>query len=286
MWSETIGYREYRHPYLTGFFRAVAESIPLTGTEDLLDLGCGVGEVALGFAPFVASLTGMDLEQPMLDALQNRALAMGVNMRLIRSRVEDAPADLGRFHLITMGRAHWFMHTPTSLIRLDQWLMPGGAILVCLPVPDPHHAEWHRVYEGTRDKWVRGNLREMTRLTADQFFRDTDFIRVKQVIVQGEKQLELEHLVYRALGTANTSRAMLGAEADEMIAAIRAAMAPYFRNGPITEKHLTLGSVYRRRLTRNPKDPTSWGKVGRNETCPCGSGKKFKHCHGRYAKSC
>ena len=34
---------------------------------------------------------------------------------------------------------------------------------------------------------------------------------------------------------------------------------------------------------RNPKDPTTWGKVGRNEACPCGSGKKFKHCHGRYA---
>jgi preprotein translocase subunit SecA len=34
---------------------------------------------------------------------------------------------------------------------------------------------------------------------------------------------------------------------------------------------------------RNPQDPSSWGKVGRNEACPCGSGKKFKHCHGRYA---
>jgi preprotein translocase subunit SecA len=34
---------------------------------------------------------------------------------------------------------------------------------------------------------------------------------------------------------------------------------------------------------RDPKDPTSWGKVGRNEVCPCGSGKKFKHCHGKYA---
>jgi preprotein translocase subunit SecA len=33
---------------------------------------------------------------------------------------------------------------------------------------------------------------------------------------------------------------------------------------------------------RNPQDPQSWGKVGRNEACPCGSGKKFKHCHGRY----
>ena len=28
-------------------------------------------------------------------------------------------------------------------------------------------------------------------------------------------------------------------------------------------------------------DPASWGKVGRNEPCPCGSGKKFKQCHGR-----
>jgi preprotein translocase subunit SecA len=34
---------------------------------------------------------------------------------------------------------------------------------------------------------------------------------------------------------------------------------------------------------RNPNDPATWGKVGRNEVCPCGSGKKFKHCHGRFA---
>jgi preprotein translocase subunit SecA len=33
---------------------------------------------------------------------------------------------------------------------------------------------------------------------------------------------------------------------------------------------------------RDPKDPATWGKVGRNEACPCGSGKKFKHCHGRF----
>jgi preprotein translocase subunit SecA len=34
---------------------------------------------------------------------------------------------------------------------------------------------------------------------------------------------------------------------------------------------------------RNPKDPATWGKVGRNESCPCGSGKKYKHCHGKYS---
>ena len=30
-------------------------------------------------------------------------------------------------------------------------------------------------------------------------------------------------------------------------------------------------------------DPSTWGNPGRNEACPCGSGKKFKHCHGRLA---
>jgi preprotein translocase subunit SecA len=36
-------------------------------------------------------------------------------------------------------------------------------------------------------------------------------------------------------------------------------------------------------LERDPANPASWGRVGRNEACPCGSGKKYKHCHGRYA---
>lgn len=36
-------------------------------------------------------------------------------------------------------------------------------------------------------------------------------------------------------------------------------------------------------MERNPNDPSTWGKVGRNEACPCGSGKKYKHCHGRFA---
>ena len=28
-------------------------------------------------------------------------------------------------------------------------------------------------------------------------------------------------------------------------------------------------------------DPSTWGSPARNDECPCGSGKKFKHCHGR-----
>ena len=31
----------------------------------------------------------------------------------------------------------------------------------------------------------------------------------------------------------------------------------------------------------NEKDRSTWGNPGRNDKCPCGSGKKFKHCHGK-----
>src|SRR5947209_5276705 len=60
---------------------------------------------------------------------------------------------------------------------------------------------------------------------------------------------------------------------DEMALA-RAGAATLAQHG-ITTASLT--------QERNPKDPTSWGKIGRNEACPCGSGKKYKHCHGRLA---
>lgn len=36
-----------------------------------------------------------------------------------------------------------------------------------------------------------------------------------------------------------------------------------------------------RKGTADPNDPSTWGKVARNDLCPCGSGKKYKHCHGQ-----
>ena len=36
-----------------------------------------------------------------------------------------------------------------------------------------------------------------------------------------------------------------------------------------------------RNATFNAQDPSTWGQTQRNAPCPCGSGKKFKHCHGQ-----
>ncbi|TMJ23049.1 MAG: preprotein translocase subunit SecA, partial [Alphaproteobacteria bacterium] len=61
---------------------------------------------------------------------------------------------------------------------------------------------------------------------------------------------------------------------EDELALARAGAETLARHGITSEKPAS---------ERRPADPTSWGKVGRNEACPCGSGKKYKHCHGRYA---
>ena len=38
-----------------------------------------------------------------------------------------------------------------------------------------------------------------------------------------------------------------------------------------------------RHLAVNPDDPGTWDQTPRNAPCPCGSGKKYKHCHGAVA---
>jgi preprotein translocase subunit SecA len=44
----------------------------------------------------------------------------------------------------------------------------------------------------------------------------------------------------------------------------------------------SLGAVAAVAANFDPKNQETWGKVGRNDDCPCGSGKKYKHCHGVY----
>ncbi len=66
------------------------------------------------------------------------------------------------------------------------------------------------------------------------------------------------------------ARVAAAAEADEARRQPAPAGTMAFAHGsPAAEEEL------------DPANPETWGKTGRNAPCPCGSGKKYKHCHGR-----
>ncbi len=54
------------------------------------------------------------------------------------------------------------------------------------------------------------------------------------------------------------------------------------KNNPVTLGSAGHGTLRARRSAAqlDPKNPETWGRVSRNAPCPCGSGNKYKHCHG------
>jgi len=50
--------------------------------------------------------------------------------------------------------------------------------------------------------------------------------------------------------------------------------------GNIHESKKEVSSLIDNQKSTDPNNSNTWGKVARNEPCPCGSNKKYKHCHG------
>ena len=68
---------------------------------------------------------------------------------------------------------------------------------------------------------------------------------------------------------------------DELAMADAALAAGTRPDGRAPDRRAPL-NTRRAATSLNPKDPATWGKVARNASCPCGSGKKYKHCHGKH----
>ncbi len=77
-------------------------------------------------------------------------------------------------------------------------------------------------------------------------------------------------------------RIMTAEEQREMIARMQAVQAQQaLAAGGVEPAEPKPAAATDLRAGVDPKDPATWGKSGRNDPCPCGSGKKYKHCHGR-----
>ncbi len=124
-------YEELRTPYPPSFFREVAQRLALGKLHALIDLGTGPGLLALGFAPYVGRIVGVDPEPAMLVAAEKAAERASQAFTLIQGKAEDLPDDFGRFDVVTIGRALHWMDREATLARLECMVAPAGVILVC-----------------------------------------------------------------------------------------------------------------------------------------------------------
>jgi SAM-dependent methyltransferase len=240
-------YARYREPYPPSFFQKVAKQFALRGDESLLDIGCGPGLLAIGFARFVGSCTGLDPEPGMITAAKDAAAEAGVALSLVEGRIEEFPTNQ-TYDLITIGRAqHWLERTPTLAV-LERILAPGsGRILICRAssVETPE-TPWVKPYRKVRSAWASGPADKQYRVDPSEWFRESCFSAIGEISVTERHQVTIADLIGRALSRSNTSPEVVAVGQKKFESEIAATLAPFVQDGVLEEQIVARASIFGR----------------------------------------
>jgi SAM-dependent methyltransferase len=246
-------YEQYRPPYPAEFFRRVAEKLTLDKRHALIDLGTGPGVLALGFAPYVGRVVGVDPEPTMLAAARAAAARAGTGIAFIEGRAEDLPADIGGFDVVTIGRAlHWMDHKALGPV-FARLVAPDGAIVICSAFSARDGSNpWLEDYDTARRRWsdeelLSGSRRgEHAHRNPDDVLGPLGFRVVDIIRVEATHEVSVTDLARRVLTFSSSSPAALGDRAEAMLADIEARLLPFARDGILTETLWSAAGVARR----------------------------------------
>jgi ubiquinone/menaquinone biosynthesis C-methylase UbiE len=247
-------YEKFRPPYPAEFVRAVAEKLKLTKQHALIDLGTGPALLALGFAPYVGRVVGVDVEPEMLAAARESAKRAGREVTLIESKAEELPDNIGRFDLVTIGRAlHWMDRAklPTLFARLVE---PDGNIAVCASsTARGGQNPWFETYNEARRIWSDSLLLRQTH-EGDGTTRDfaavleaSEFHIAEKIRIETTHEISVLDLAQRVLTFSPSSLDAIGDRADAMLRDVEARLTPFARDGVVTEVLVTIADVARRK---------------------------------------
>lgn len=240
-------YARFREPYPPEFFKTVAEQLRLCGNETLLDIGCGPGLLAIGFAPLVERCTGLDPEAAMIAAAKDAAVDAGVTLDLIMGRIEEFPTTQ-TYDLITIGRALHWLDRNASLAVLDRIVIPdSGRILICgassVETPD---TLWVKAYEEVRRAWSSEPDEKRHRIDGKEWFAGSCFSAIGETSVTERRQVTIADLIGRALSKSNTSPEVVGDGKPKFEAELAAELEPFAQRGVLVEQIVARASIFGR----------------------------------------
>jgi SAM-dependent methyltransferase len=248
-------YLQGRPAYAAALVRRVAQLCGLDRSCRLLDLGCGPGQLALAFAPYVGQVLAIDPEPEMLRIARQQAAAAVGNIEFREGSSRDLGPGLGGFRLAVIGRAFHWMDRQDTLRRLDQLLEPDGAVALFHDdhprVPDNR---WVAAYEALIDRYADGDpAREVHQspdwLRHEAVLLDSPFPYLERLGVIERRQTPLERLVDRTLSFSSVSQGRIGARAQELAREVRDLMATLAQDGMVAEVVESQALVARRAPT-------------------------------------
>jgi ubiquinone/menaquinone biosynthesis C-methylase UbiE len=212
-------YARYRPEYPDEFYIFLAKRFSFDGSQRVLDLGCGTGQIALPIAALVGQVVGVDPDPGMLDEARRLAVDAGVSIdfRLGDSFTLSA-MELGTFDLVTMGASFHWMDREATLKTLDRMVTARGGVVVASGGHDPSGAPppWTEAITRVRQKWLGPERRAGSGTYSHPVERHKDvlagstFSEVEEVVFHRRLDRDLESVVGLQFSLSYSSPALLG----------------------------------------------------------------------------
>jgi len=203
----------------------VAALVGVSGDDDVLDLGTGPGFLALDFAPLARTVTAVDPSPEMLHAASANAERAGLAIRFVRGSSYELSAELGRFKLVTIGRAFHWMDRAATLAALDALVEPrGGVALFAESYPDVPANAWRAAFQAAIDSYsTEDPARPKIRASAsnESVLYASGFDHLERVSVLEQRRTPVERFVDRALSFASTWHGRAGSREHDLAGDIR-----------------------------------------------------------------
>jgi ubiquinone/menaquinone biosynthesis C-methylase UbiE len=246
-------YEELRPPYPPAFFGRVAQQLGFAGKHTLIDLGTGPGLLALGFAPYVGRIVGVDPEPAMITAARAAAERASRALTLIEGRAEALPAEIGSFEIVTIGRALHWMDRDATLALLERLVTPDGVVLVCSSHTaadgrNPWLDEYNRARRAWSEDswWSEAGRAERTHRDLAAFFHGSRFHVTEPVMLDASHEIGVNDLARRVLTFSSSSPEVLGDRVEAMLSDVEQRLLPVSRDGIVTEVFVSAAQVARR----------------------------------------
>jgi SAM-dependent methyltransferase len=234
-------------PYPAEFFRNVAQRLHLGIAHALIDLGTGPGLLALGFAPYVGRIVGVDPEPAMLAETRKAAVRASKAITLIKSKAEALPSEVGRFDVVTIGRALHWMDRDAIAVLFERLVVPGGTILICSSnsAADGRNP-WLDEYNKARRFWSESSACERCHRQIGAVLQGTKFHITEAITVEIARQVTVSDLARRVLTFSSSSPAVLGNKVEPMLRDVEQRLLPLSRERSVTEVVVSTAQVAKR----------------------------------------
>jgi SAM-dependent methyltransferase len=245
-------YLSGRPAYASLLIQRVVELCALDATHRILDLGCGPGQIAMAFAPFVREVTALDPEPEMLEIARRNALSAHLNIHFVEGGSADLSLDLGRFQAVTIGRAFHWMDRAETLKVLDGMIEPEGAVVLFGDShPEVPDNSWYFPYRQLVERYAEGDAEKARLLSPEWLKHDaillaSRFNQIERISVLERRRTPVGRLTDRALSFSSTSPDRLGDKVEILANEIRELLAAHASDGAVTEVVESTASIARR----------------------------------------